>query len=488
MENGIGYRMKLTANDRLGGKPTNTGHNQIRLGLLKSPDTLMNVRNTICSTAANLPNNSASTNSLEMQKDICMLATVDTGLSCVNDQVAFKAAHPQSITTGLGVPFDMYDDDMADVLDGVDFSFNHNFPASHGLPAQITRSSLFYPDMAVGHGRMNRSEFDMYLDNYEFETENKTFSPVAGFDTFIKNGRRTTLANMRAAYGSDSAIHWASRQNHPFARGKRTEWGPAPERTCIDVENCDTTEGSSYPTIYNSAPGVNEVENYAASYYANYLLKQAHADNPGTYPDWWDAAPSVDVGPLVNGHTTYYSFYSNVERNTPALMAEGATDGHVGVGASGEWVHVDYQTDQNNDGDIRFDADDIQHGTEGIQAGSVNYQSVYGAIPNGSEERRVQRVTIVNCDGAESYAAATGDASAANSDAYVGEIVDVVDLFMITPPQVASCDPVVSNDPETNYLCPNSDVAEVHLDVEMVDAASINPLNFDARFYAVLIH
>jgi len=149
--------------------------------------------------------------------------------------------------------------------------------------------------------------------------------------------------------------------------------------------------------------------------------------------------------------------------------------------------NVDHQTDFDGNGDVRFDADDIHYGTEGIQAGAVNFPAVH-AMPANPEERRVQRVTIVNCGAAESYATATGDTDTAYDDTYVGEIVDVVDVFMITPPQVNGCDPVVGTDPEGNYLCPNSDVSEVHLDVEMVNAASINAVDFDARFYAVLVH
>ena len=486
MKNGIGYRMKLTALDTAGGKPTNNdgsnNFNQISLGLLKRPDTLMNVRNTICTNTSYLPGGSTTT-SEEMRKDICMLASIDAGLSCVNDQVAYKSADPEAITTGLDVVFDMYEDSMADVVDpSQDFAFNHSFPATLGWAASIQRSSLFYPDAIAGHGRMSRDDFDVFLDNMEYEINNTTYNPNPFLNTFIVNGKMANLANLRTAYGSDPNIQWSSRQNHPFATGQRTEWGPAPERTCLTVGNCDTQQGSAYPVIYNNAPGLNEVENYAAALYAPYLLQQIHAANPGTYANWWDVSPGlIDVGDLVDGHTTYYGFYANVERTNTDLHLESSTDGHDRVDSTGAWIDVDEQGDG-----VGFN--DIHYGTTGIQNQPVNYISSYGALPTDSEERRVQRVTVVNCEAAETYAAATGDTSSTYDDTFMGEVVDVVDLFMITPPRVSDCFPVVSNDPDGNYLCDNADVTEVHLDVEMVDAASINSVNFDARFYAVLVH
>ncbi len=496
ISNGIGYRMKLTANDPNGGKPSNAdangGFTQIRLGMLKTPETLMNVRNTVCTNTSLLPGATSSSSS-EMRKDICLLASIEAGLSCVNDQVAYKTAHPEAITTGLGVVFDMYDDSIADVLyEPFDPVFTHSFPSSLGWASDIERSSLFYPDIVSGHGRMNREQFDIHLNNQEYVTSNTVYNSQNAFlNNFIVNGKLANIDAQRAAYGTPSpnTIPSASRLNHPFETGKRSEWGPAPARTCLEVENCDTTQGSSYPTIYRSSPGVNEVENYAAALYGPYLLRQADAANPGVYPNWYDASPSIDVTPLVNGHTTYYSFYSNVERVNTDLHASDAIAGHDREDASGAHVDVDYKGDTlDPDTDIEFDDDDVHYGTAGTQVGPVNYTSVYGAIPAGSEERRVQRVTVVNCEAAETYAAATGDASSGFNDTYMGEVVDVVDLFMVTPPQVTECFPIVSDDPDSNFLCPNNEVTEVNLDVELVNAASINSVDFDARFYAVLVH
>ena len=492
IKNGIGYRMKLTANDTNFGKPSNYEDGvwkHIRLGLLKRPDLLMNVRNTICTNISNLPGSTSPTSD-ELRRDICMLATIEAGLSCVNDRVAYRAAHPEAVTTGLGVVFDMYDDAMADIVDASqDFSFSHTFPASLGWPTSITRSSLFYPDTVVGHGRMRRDAFDIYLDNKEYEINNTTYNTNALINNFIKNGHLSNLADLRSAYGQDSSIQWSSRKNHPFDTGKRTEWGPAQVRACLAAENCDVTQNSTHPTIYQSEAGVATIENYAASLYAPYLLQQVAASDPVTYPQWWTIAGTPDVTSLVDGHSTYYGFYSQVERTTPGLQAENAIAGHQGNDGTGAWITVDYQGDTGDpDTNIEFDDDDIHYGTAGTQMSPINYPSVYGALSSSSEERRVQRVAVVNCEAAASYSAATGDNDPAYDDTYVGDIVDVVDLFMVTPPQVTGCTPALTLDPDNNYLCDNADVSEVHLDMELVSAASINSVNFDARNYAVLVH
>ncbi len=483
--NGIGYRMKLTANDTSYSKPSNyvAGNwQQIRLGLLKRPDLLMNVRNTICTNTSNLPGD-ALTTSDEMRRDICMLATVNAGLSCVNDQVAFRSAHPEAITTGLGVVFDMYDGPMEDIMDqSQDITFTHTFPSSLGFATDITRSSLFYPDPVSNHGRMPREDYEIYLDNKTYHATNTITFP------FFLNAALANIANERAAYGVDPNISEHSRLNLPFATGKRTEWGPAPKRTCLEVENCDSQASSSHPTIYPSPPGLNEVSNYASSQYNFYLRQQYANANPSHLPDWWNINQGlIDSSTLVGLNESYYDFYRNVERVTPALLDETAIAGHDGNDGTGAWVTVDYNGDANGDGNIEFDFDDVSYGHDGTQVGPRNYTSEY-LMPSAPEERRVQRVTVVNCEAAEAYASATGDTSQLYNDTYVGEVVDVVDLFMITPPNVSGCNPVVSNDPESNYLCDNADVTRVDLDVELVDAASINSVNFDARFYAVLVH
>lgn len=185
---------------------------------------------------------------------------------------------------------------------------------------------------------------------------------------------------------------------------------------------------------------------------------------------------------------TYYNFYSDVERVNTDLHLESAIAGHDRADSSGVWIDVDYKGDTSDpDLNIEFDDDDVHYGTAGTQNAPLNYLSAYGAIPANSEERRVQRVTVVNCERLR-LMQLPRVIQRARTTTPMGEVVDVVDLFMITPPRVTECNPVVSNDPDSNYLCPNADVSEVHLDVELVNAASISSVDFDARFYAVLVH
>lgn len=488
MQNGIGYRMMLTAHAPATAgttmpKPSNTstGANELRLGLLKSPDTLMEVRNTICNTTTNLPGYGGS-KTTEMLKDICMLATVEAGLSCVNDQVAFKGAHPEAITTGLDVIFDMYDDSMAEILDPTqDFNFSHTFPSSLGWATTISRSSLFYPDKVAHHGRMSREDYHTHLDDEWLynEASSKPF--------FLKNTKRNAINNERAAYPIVGSSIQGSRQNYVLDLGKRTEWGPVQEEPCLTANNCSSNGSSNYDAIYNSHPGVNQIRNYVASYYKPKLMQDLAAASPGTYPDWWDVdATMTDATTLANGQETYYGFYSTVERVNGDVLNENASSGHTGRSGGNPIVNHANTTSGPFAGDATMPKEGYGH--FGIQAGAVNFPAVYGASAIGTEERRVKRVTVVNCEAAQSFASATGDSSSTYADTYVGDVVDVIDILMVDAPKVQNCFPVVSNDPHSNNLCPNEDITEVNLDVELVDAASINSVNFDARFYAVLVH
>ena len=128
------------------------------------------------------------------------------------------------------------------------------------------------------------------------------------------------------------------------------------------------------------------------------------------------------------------------------------------------------------------------YGEFGIQAGARNFPAVYGSGAIGSDQRRVQRITVVNCEAAQPYGTVTGDNSSTFNDTYIGDVVDVIDVHMLAPPHVVSCSPTPGSDPEGNNLCGNEDITETELDVELVDAASINSVNFDNRFYAVLVH
>lgn len=477
MKNGVGYRMKLTADTTTGTKPSNFSGvtSLLRLGLLKSPQNLMEVRNSACSDLSLLPGASTSSTSAETLRDICLVATVEAGLSCINDQVAYKGAHPGTITTGLDVVFDMYDDSMAEILDpALDVSFPNDFPSSMGYPSFINRSTLFYPDLVPSHGRMNREDYNKFLDDQEDEINANPVMPP-----FFKMSALAAVNARRAAYPVDLSIDEGSRYNHIFSQGQRSEWGPVPAEPCITAENC-----ALYPVINASQPGVNDVKGYAAAYYAPHFLRVIQAGNPGAYPNWWDVDPAlINADPLVNGEATYHGFYANVERVIADLQQDTATDGHKGNGA------IPPQVPQGpNPAQTPPASNPNGYGQFGIQAGAVNYPAVYGASAIGSEERRVQRITVVNCEGAVPYATATGDTAPTYNDTFIGDVVDVIDVHLLTPPQVASCDTAQSNDPEGNNLCSNADISRVDLDVELVDAASMNSVNFDSRFYAVLVH
>ena len=467
MENGIGYRMKLTADQTAGGKPSNfTGTNDlIRLGLLKSPADLMEVRNTICNTNTFLPGFTTSSQSVEELRDLCMLATVQTGLSCLNTSVAYKAAPPDTVTTGLGVIFDMYDGAMEDILDTAnDPIVTHDFPPEYGLPNPISRSAMFYPDRVPGHGRMTREDYMIHLDDRQAELDASPAPP------FLKFGAQNAINAERAAYAPSGAISDASRQNHVFDTGERSNWGPAPDRACLTAENC-----SGYDTIHAQHPGANEIDAFAAALYRPYLLQQIAA---GSGQDWWEVAPGqVDASTLTGGRDTYYGFYTEVERPSVALHVEDATEGHNGRDTLGNPL-------------VPLDAADNPwgFGAYGIQSSARNYSAAYGASAIGDDERRLRRVTVVNCEAAKTYAEATGESPSGYSDTYVGEIVDVVDLLLLTPPMVRSCQTAPASDPQGNNLCPNDEITHTELDVELVDAASINQANFDARVYAVLLH
>ena len=149
----------------------------------------MEVRNQVCSDMSLLPGASTTSKSAETLRDICMLAVVETGLSCVNDQVAYKGAHPESITTGLDVIFDMYEDSMADILNsGADISYIPNLPAG----VSITRSSQFYPDVVPSHGRMNREHYQEFLNVSEAEILATPSMPL-----FLKNSAIAAINERR---------------------------------------------------------------------------------------------------------------------------------------------------------------------------------------------------------------------------------------------------------------------------------------------------
>ena len=229
--------------------------------------------------------------------------------------------------------------------------------------------------------------------------------------------------------------------------------------------------------MHAGIPGNNEIKSHAAALYRPYLMQQIAAASPGVYADWWEVPGNI-VGSdsLVDGASTYYEFYRDVERAESDLQIETATDGHSGRAGGTEIIPQDPTINPGG------------FGAFGIQTGAINYPAAYGPTSMGLSERRKRRVTVVNCGASEDYATATGETGGGYGDTFMGEVVDVVDVLLLTPPQVQACDPAMASDPQNNHLCDNSDVTDVDLDVELVDAASINAVNFDARFYAVLVH
>ena len=478
---GAGYRMKLTADQTHGQKPSNASsggsadYAKIRMGMLKTPYDMMEVRNVVCSDPSLLPGTSTTSKGIEELRDICMIAIAASGMSCVNDQVAIKAADPAVMTTGLNVIFDMYDGPMADIMDTtLDINFTHNFPSSLGFASSIDRSSLFHPDRVVGHGRMHRADFEKYLDDVQYELDhNLSLKP------FVKVGSQIAINNQRATYGVDPTIPSYSRLNHVYPTGERSEWGPADLHPCLDAENC-TSQGSAHPSIYVPSNGLNDVQSLMAAYYAPFLAQEVADANPA-YANFWEVPrASLNAAALVGGNATFYDFYRNVERQTPDLLDSAATDGHSNNGAIPYLGEIDADTGAvlNPEG----------YGNYGIQTGSINFASEYGASAIPDTERRLQRMTIVNCEAAMPYGEVTGDTSANFADTYMADIVDVVDVYLATPPMVRACDTGIPGDTHNNNLCPNDEITSMEMEVELVDAASLNPTNFDSRYYAVLVH
>jgi len=126
-------------------------------------------------------------------------------------------------------------------------------------------------------------------------------------------------------------------------------------------------------------------------------------------------------------------------------------------------------------------------GSIGLQTRPVNFYDQYTTLDETAERRR-QRVTVVNCSAANSYATETGSTDEDYEGAYVGDVVDVVDIFLLAPPDVTACNVDPGDDPQNNYLCANQDIGSVALDVEFVDSASSNSVAFDSRTFAILVH
>lgn len=496
-----GYRMKLTADITDGAKPVSS-NDKIQLGLLKNPMETMHVRNTACTDLTYLPGASTMSGaSQETLRDICLLATVDTGLSCVNDQVIFKAADPYAVTTGLNVIFDMYDDSMADVMDpGLDISLISPFPATLGTV--IDRSSLFHPDPSASKGRMTREDYAQHIEEQIWLLEYKMANPPPcppGLPAFLCPAAPDYTAEIAslnleaAAYAPDPNIDEYSRQNYVMDIGERVEWGPAVAEPCLVAENCIL-----HSVVFDTVTGQNDVESYAASFYEPYILGTLAAATPDPNDNWWDTefVGLTDVEILVNGedYTTYYDFYVGEEMDKDYLQDSTAIRGNVYAADSAplptpvtRTSPLDALNPTDQTGYDIYELINSGAGMIGLQTRPTNYYDRYTTLDE-TEERRRQRVTVVNCSAAETYASATGSNDSNYNGAFVGDVVDVVDVFMVTAPEVTACSVDPGNDPQNNFLCANQDIASVALDVEFVDSASSNTVAFDSRTFAILVH
>jgi len=529
-----GYRMHLTADVTDQSRPQ-SDTDKIRLGLLKNPHETMHV---------------------EVLRDICLLATVDTGLSCINDQVVFKAADPYSVTTGLNVLFDIYDDSMADIMNiGNDQPFDSPFPATLGQ--SINRSSLFYPDRAANRHRMDRQHYKQMVDEEIFRLEFHTQVEIAALEAAaaelppttteivdptctlptahplytalcvtvitepgvadpeaiadLEEARDEQIAMQQAklaAYPASDAPSTYSRVNYIHETSPSNTWGPA-HATNDCLEN---SPGCSLHTeIDNSAVGGNDIDSFVTAFYQPYFLRKlaeasgelwySDADITVTYEDGNDytgpISTHVDVDALypAGNYTSYYQLYKHVESQTADIQSftsslgtayEPPTDPAVAAFPTGSDIDI-------------TDADQIEQfnkiangGFEyGLRSSPDNFAAVYGSGAIGTEERRRKRVTVVNCSAAKTYSEVTGSGASNYGDAYVGDVVDVVDMFLIEMPTVTGCKDSAADfgtDPFGNLPCTNAEVASVELHAEFIDSASSSPLNFDSRTFAVLVH
>ncbi len=503
-----GFRLKLTADITNNAKPVSS-NDKIQLGLLKNPTDTMHVRNTACSDLTYLPGvTTMSGASTETLRDICLLATVDTGLSCVNDQVIFKGADPYAVTTGLNVIFDMFDDSMADIMDsGSDPTMIS--PLASSLGVSIKRSSLFHPDPSASKGRMSREDYAQHVAEQIWKLQYEELNPAPGVcppgvPAFLcpsaaapdHSAAIASLQDEAAAYAPDPNIDSYSRQNYVLDIGERNEWGPAVAEPCLTAENC-----TLHSVVFGTVTGQNDVESYAAAFYEPYILGTLADATSDPNDGWWDFGGSTDIEILVNGedYATYYDFYVGEEITRSYLQDQQAVRGNVyaaddttrptlvaPVAKSSPLTPEDVVAQE------AYDLINSGAGMLGLQTGPTNYthSTVYEdyTVEDEIEERRRQRVTVVNCTGSESYASATGVSDANFDDAFVGDVVDVVDLFMVAPPEVTACSVDPGDDPQSNFLCANQDIASVELDVEFVDSASSNSVAFDSRTFAILVH
>lgn len=558
----VGYRMQLTA-DTLDNARPQSDDSTIRLGLLKNPHETMHVRNTACTDLSLLPGKGTMDGVTDEElRDICLLATVDTGLSCINDQVVFKAADPYSVTTGLNVIFDIYDDSMADVMQ-LNYSETITSPFPATLGQLITRASLFHPDETANRERMDRDHFQQLKEETIFQTEYQAALDIALLEYAAESGepivtnpscpfpagtapwlqfctspatadpseiaaieeerdeRIAILQSQATAYDPNMVPNEFSRANYVHQTTPNNEWGPGyAAGDCLSDGTC-----ALHTEIDNAAVGGNNIDSYAAALYRPYILRQI-ADREGTY--WYDPsiAPDVSIEEIytTNAYATYYQLHKSVESVNIDLRADTAIMGTVFEPSKTHRTNLDgdattdldlppaadvaaYYASGQTDADLAtlhaaMTAEQIAQwndftllhanpGQFGLSAAPNNFLDKYGASEINTTDRRRKRVTVVNCSAAQTYAEATGEVADGYSDAYVGDVVDVVDMFLLEMPTVKSCSNSSADygtDPYNNLPCTNAEITSVELHAEFVDSASSNPVDFDSRTFAVLVH
>lgn len=432
LQDATGYRLKLTASTALG---LTTTASEIGVGLIKNPVSILGTDSGACEDTANLPGYTGQTGAaLEDLRDKCLLAVVDTGLSCVNDELVVKEAPPPTVVTGLDVIFDIYDDEMASIL-----------TSDPTLATGLNRSTYFYPDIAAVHGNIRRDEITDYYAAYNAEIDAST-AYTASQKTALKtlnNNRRNLLLTR---YPGDS--NPASRLNHiPIAPA---EHGPIQSPPCF-ATSCTGT-GAPHGAIYDS--DIQPLD-YATSYYTPTVAARSAAAGLTGY----------DATTVTGTAATFYQFYSLYERTEAALQTYAATNGK----------------DWNPPADSP-DAGLIDNFF--VRTWPDNFSNAYPGVDMTAKERRRVRMAVVNCAAKESHDAGDGLQS------YKVEVEDVVDVFLTRAPKVTACTTTYTSttDPQGMLPCENGDITAAELHVEYIGSVQDNLQVSRSRTYAVLVH
>ncbi|MEM9049507.1 MAG: pilus assembly protein TadG-related protein [Pseudomonadota bacterium] len=424
---GDGYRLRMTASNTLGLSSTAT---QIGVGVIKNPVGFGQTDSGACENPLTLPGYAGQTGAaLEALRDKCLLAVVDTGLSCVNDQLLVKETAPDALVTGLNVRFDLFDAEMAELLS-----------SDMTLSTGDERSELFYPDIAAVHGMIRHDEINDYFDAMIARIQTEDFGPLAMLKINQANADRYQILT---AYPGDPTRP-ASRQNHiPVSPGAH---GPMESPPCFAS---DCLAFGLHGAIY--AQDIQPVD-YAANYYLPSVIAQIAADEGIAEADVTD----IDGQVLTGANDSFYRFYSNVERVEAALHGFEATQGE-------DWNGID-----NN-----F-----------VRTWPDNFAETYPSVDMTTYERRRLRVSVINCGGKSSFDAGDGLTS------YQADVVDVVDVFMTRPPVVVDCATPydTTTDPKQIRPCENNEITEAELHVEYVGSVLDNLRDSRSRSYAVLVH